>query len=310
MDVDEDRAEESEEQIHDRQTRMSMLGVSVDSMERARIEATGFLESTMGCIASAVAYLHKQEIKHKDLKPSNVLLSAEGLYITDFGTATDFSVLTTSATENGERGTPKYFAPEVAIYEPSGRAADIFSMGCIFLEIISLCVGYTLEETKSLRRQNDKSFQSNLELIFAWFNSAHIASRTCADDHLMGLVRRMLQEDAADRPSADEVHDQVCMINGLAQALDVAGGCRYARRCCDIMAEYPDVQASVGWQPSPAPFEMSLVIGNTYELGNKYEPVQPDIHTYNFFVTASEPHLIEKVHIYVVRHLNIVNSSL
>ncbi|ORX93070.1 hypothetical protein BCR34DRAFT_580744 [Clohesyomyces aquaticus] len=37
----------------------------------------------------------------------------------------------TSATNNGERGTPKYSAPEVASWIPSGRAADIFSLGCI-----------------------------------------------------------------------------------------------------------------------------------------------------------------------------------
>lgn len=66
----------------------------------------------IGCLVSAIEYLHSQEIRHKDLKPSNILLSANQLWLSDFGSATDFSLLSQSATDN-ERGTPRYFAPEV-----------------------------------------------------------------------------------------------------------------------------------------------------------------------------------------------------
>lgn len=78
----------------------------------------------IGCLVSAVEYLHEQEIRHKDLKPSNVLLSSDGLDLSDFGSAKDFSLLSQSATDN-ERGTPKYFAPEVCP-KPRGnhRLAD------------------------------------------------------------------------------------------------------------------------------------------------------------------------------------------
>jgi len=67
--------------------------------------------SRIGCLVSAIAYLHDQQIRHKDLKPSNILLSAGRLWLTDFGSSTDFSLLSQSATNN-ERGTPRYFAPE------------------------------------------------------------------------------------------------------------------------------------------------------------------------------------------------------
>jgi hypothetical protein len=67
--------------------------------------------SRIGCLVSAIAYLHHQKIRHDDLKPSNILLSPDQLWLTDFGSSTDFSLLSQSATDN-ERGTPRYFAPE------------------------------------------------------------------------------------------------------------------------------------------------------------------------------------------------------
>jgi serine/threonine protein kinase len=69
--------------------------------------------SKMGCLISAISYLHDQKIRHKDLKPSNILLSKDRLWLSDFGSATDFSLLSQSATDN-ERGTPRYFSPEVS----------------------------------------------------------------------------------------------------------------------------------------------------------------------------------------------------
>jgi len=286
MATDDIPMEDTQEQNSDRQARLQALGLSTVSLEGARADAHAYLGRTIGCIAGAVAYLHQQEIKHKDLKPSNILLSANGLWVTDFGTATDFSILTTSATENGERGTPKYFAPEVAVYAPSGRAADIFSMGCIFLEIITLCVGYTLQETVLLRSQNDKSFQANLETIHAWFSHSHITSRTCEDEHMMGLVRSMIQSDPNDRPSAENVVEDIALISGLASSL---GTFSFCNPCCDSMSAF----GAVGSWPG-TPSAMSITIGNTYELK------QPNLHTYTFFVTVSDPGLIEKVHIFLV----------
>jgi serine/threonine protein kinase len=97
---------------------------SLDPIHRSRLEHLGYdfpakmerqkatlIYSKIGCLVSAVAYLHDQSIRHKDLKPSNILLSRENIWLSDFGSATDFTLLSQSATNN-ERGTPRYFAPE------------------------------------------------------------------------------------------------------------------------------------------------------------------------------------------------------
>lgn len=148
--------------------------------------AIGYLEKTIGCISGAVSYLHRSGIKHEDLRPPNIVLSAESLWVTDFGFATDFSALSSSLTDNGERSTPEYFSPEIANYDPSGSASDIFAMGYVFLEIIMLCMGYSLEISRTLRARQDKSFQANLDRITHWFDTEDNLSQRAADEHLVG----------------------------------------------------------------------------------------------------------------------------
>lgn len=36
-----------------------------------------------GCLASALAYLHHQNVSHKEIKPSNVLLTPNGIWLAD-----------------------------------------------------------------------------------------------------------------------------------------------------------------------------------------------------------------------------------
>jgi serine/threonine protein kinase len=97
---------------------------ALDPIQKARLKTLGYnfpakdgpykaspVYSKIGCLISAVAYLHDQKIRHKDLKPSNILLSRDRLWLSDFSSATDFTLLSQSATDS-ERGTPRYFAPE------------------------------------------------------------------------------------------------------------------------------------------------------------------------------------------------------
>jgi serine/threonine protein kinase len=52
------------------------------------------------CIASALESLHRNNIRHRDLKPSQILLSPDGLWLTDFGYSNDMSAYSNSATSN------------------------------------------------------------------------------------------------------------------------------------------------------------------------------------------------------------------
>lgn len=281
------------EQLSEHQARLATLGLEMNSPMATKAAAVTFLEGTIGCIASAVAYLHASGIKHKDLKPSNILLSADGLWITDFGTATDFSILTSSATENGERGTPKYFAPEMALYAPTGRPADIFSMGCIFLEVLTLCIGYTLGMTQNLRQDNDRSFQGNSDRIEHWFNFEGIHSRNPSDEHLLGLVRQMLSVAPHRRPVASVVKEDVALISALAKA---RSSITYCTPCCGLSPAQVALPAA---SKLPAPELFEVTVGNTYSV------VEEHIHSYTVFVAPANSviDMVESLHVFVVSRL-------
>ena len=80
------------------------------------------LRKFFGCLAVGVRYLHRQNIRHKDIKPPNILISYTGhILITDFGTALDWTENGRSTTQGSKLVglTPEYCAPEVFSYEVS-----------------------------------------------------------------------------------------------------------------------------------------------------------------------------------------------
>ena len=80
-------------------------------------------------LASALTAAHERGIVHRDIKPGNVLMTADGtVKLTDFGISRAAGDATVTAT--GEiLGTPAYTAPEVAQGHPVAFPADVFSLG-------------------------------------------------------------------------------------------------------------------------------------------------------------------------------------
>ncbi|XP_075215623.1 mitogen-activated protein kinase kinase kinase 4 isoform X2 [Lycorma delicatula] len=94
-------------------------------------------------LVKAVATLHQHSIVHRDIKTANIFLTAEGncLKLGDFGSAVKIKAHTTVPGElQGFVGTQAYMAPEVFMRsntEGHGRAADIWSLGCVLNEMAS-----------------------------------------------------------------------------------------------------------------------------------------------------------------------------
>ncbi len=88
-------------------------------------------------VAEALAYAHKREIVHRDIKPHNIMVCAEGrVRVTDFGIAKAMSQA--GLTQDGAvMGTVQYIAPEQARGEMAGPQSDIYSLGICLFEMIT-----------------------------------------------------------------------------------------------------------------------------------------------------------------------------
>jgi serine/threonine protein kinase len=87
-------------------------------------------------ILSALTYLHRRGILHRDLKPGNILLGREGgVRLLDFG----LSVLRRqSGRLLGEiAGTPGYIAPEVVYGAPPSEQSDLFALGIVAYQLMT-----------------------------------------------------------------------------------------------------------------------------------------------------------------------------
>jgi serine/threonine protein kinase len=181
-----------------------------------------------GCLAYTVAFLHQSEVLHKDLKPENILLKDSHLILTDFGTAFDWSKTGQSMTRSNstDARTPRYQSPEIATANEFHRSSDIWSLGVVFLEMVSILREHTLAELDSFlstRGTRATAVHQNLEAAMKWVETLQTTEGgPFTDNEPLTWIKEMLEMQQFDRPSATDLHEQILSFHDG----------RFCGRCC------------------------------------------------------------------------------
>ena len=126
------------------------------------------LRAFFGCLSSTLSFIHDALTKHLDIKPKNILVKDMGskgvqtsgngpinlrykIIIADFGIARSYNSEEELETETPVSFTRAYAAHEVIAQERRGLAADVFSLGCVFAEMLATFANTTIE---SFRRRD------------------------------------------------------------------------------------------------------------------------------------------------------------
>lgn len=155
---------------------------------------------TVAQVASALAAAHRMGVVHRDIKPGNVMLTAGGAKVLDFGIA----ALADRPEPAGRSvvGTPGYVAPEVLGGATAGPASDVYALGVLLYEVLT-------------RRP------PSLVASFAEAAAVHRGGAPVPPPNVTGLpaqVSRLclacMSFDPADRPTAEDVATQLGAVAG------------------------------------------------------------------------------------------------
>ncbi|MFE7620133.1 protein kinase [Streptomyces sp. NPDC057496] len=150
------------------------------------------LERLAAGLAEGLAAVHACKMVHRDLKPGNVLLAADGPRLIDFGIAR--AADETQLTRTGLMiGTPGFMAPEHVVRNEAGPPADVFALGGV---LVYAATGAGPFGEGAPHAVNYRSVHEDPDL-------------TGLPASLLPLVADCLAKDPGDRPTVSEILDRV-----------------------------------------------------------------------------------------------------
>ncbi|XP_076764631.1 proto-oncogene serine/threonine-protein kinase mos [Xylocopa sonorina] len=147
-------------------------------------------------VTSALQFCHDAGIVHADVKPKNILMSADGQpKLADFGN----SVLIEESNEIYEfHGTPGYTAPEIIKGNKPTPAADIYSLGIVAWQMLSRKLPFAGLHSHTIIYLSAKGHRPKDNNIDDGFQGIY-----------KSLYRKMWSQNATDRPTSNEIINEI-----------------------------------------------------------------------------------------------------
>lgn len=175
-----------------------------------------FLKKSMGCIAGGVNWVHSKKISHDDLKPANILLRRGDIIITDFGISRDRCNADGTSTEYFPGSTQGYCAPEKGEERHNPFSTDIYSLGCIYMHMISVITtkrtrDQCVEALCSRRDRRQYQIQDHLRVFIPGLLDRFKSKSPKSDWPYAGLATLILNMLVNDRHRRPDIQ-QVCQL--------------------------------------------------------------------------------------------------
>ena len=180
-------------------------------------------------VAAALAAAHARGIVHRDVKPSNVMVTPGGVKLVDFG----ISATVGMADRIGDEvlGTPAYLAPERLRGGSVRPATDVYALGLLLYLMLAGRLPWHASTTTQMLRAH------------RYLEPAVLPPVPGLPAELADLCHRCLAKDPADRPSADEAAGVLAAAAGVAPPPplldDLAGPPAQTSGTTAIMAPLP-----------------------------------------------------------------------
>ncbi|WP_240805881.1 serine/threonine-protein kinase [Streptomyces sp. BPSDS2] len=171
------------------------LGDLLNAQERVHPEQVALIA---GQAAAGLAAAHRQGIVHRDIKPGNLMLDADGsVKIGDFGIAQFVDDPSTALTTAGHIvGTSLYLAPERALGRTADSASDMYSLGCVVYQLLLGQPPFKSDTATATLYQHVDTPPVPLRQHGVDISAAF-------DSYLLGLLAKKPEE----RPTAQQVSD-------------------------------------------------------------------------------------------------------
>lgn len=171
------------------------LGALLAAEERLGTEQVARIA---GQAAAGLAAAHRQGVVHRDIKPGNLMLDAEGsVKIGDFGIAQFVDDPSAALTTTGQIvGTSLYLAPERALGRTAGAASDMYSLGCVIYQLL-------LGDPPFRSDTATATLYQHVDTPPVPLGQRGVQLSPAFDSYLLGLLAKQPE----DRPSAQQVAD-------------------------------------------------------------------------------------------------------